>query len=430
MTQTHVHSGMIRFLTPTLLAVVFATFVPAGVVAQSCPGGYCGSGEGDDGDAKVEVHVTINVTPTDAGYVLVNGEMPQGDVFSALQGDTLELEAFAEDGYVFDRWSDWFDESSDSVEAPIYNHKTLTAHFVVDSSHTTGQQTVDEGNMLSIPDGTVALDRRGNALSGYYVELRLPRALPSSGVLMGDVHDFKPDGATFDPPLRISLPYDVHSLPDGAPEEELVVAWYDPALQDWVPLPSEVNRDEAVVETEVNHFSEFAVVAPAVLGAAPLITPGFSFSSLSVSPSAPYSGQDVTVNVTASYVGANAQARSHVYVMLDGEVADGTEIALSPGDSVVVRFTVRPQPEGTHEVEVSGLVETVTVDASAAASALTQAVTLAEDDRFEPVNVDSPSTFFQWKTAAYVGAALLVLLLAAPLAGAVRRRILRLRYDL
>lgn len=424
---------MTRLPIAGLVAALLLASLPGAVAAQSCYGGYCGGGD-IEGDARVEVNVSITVDPAGAGIVLVNSEAPKGAVYSTLQGETLKLEAIASDGYVFDRWGEWFDESSSIVEAPIYNHKTLTAHFVRETPGAADDSTVDGPTDVaapsSIPSGTVALDRRGNTIADISVELRQPRALPSSGVLLGDVHDYKPDGATFDPPLLIALPYNARALPAGVAEDELVVAAYDSESQDWVPLPSFVNRDMALVQTEVSHFSEFAVVAPLLPGTAPLITPGFSFSSLIISPSTTYPGRDVTVSVTASYVGANAQAKSHIFVTLDGEVADETVVSLSPGDSVLVRFTVRPEQEGAHKVEVSGLVETVTVDGSAPAPVLTQAIALAEQDRFAPVDLRAPSLLSRWRTAAYAGGAIMALLLVVPLLGTLRRRLLRLKYDL
>jgi len=406
-----------------------ATLLPVQVLAQSCYGGYCGSGDGADGDAKIQVTVTVSVSPANAGTVLGNETEPTGGVFTVWQGDTLVLEAIPNAGYAFDRWSGWFDESDTRVEAPIYNHKTLTARFVEVSKRPANVEMDDTASEW-LPAGTVAVDQRGNTLVDISVELRQPRALPSSGVLVGDVYDFKPDGATFDPPIPISLPYDVRSLPDGIDEEALVIAIFDPTLQDWVPLPSEVNRDDAVVTSQVSHFSEFAIVAPMPPGNAPLITPGFSFSSLTTTPGNPYKGQDVTVTVVASYMGANAQARTRMFVTLDGEVADETEIVLSPGDHVSVKFTVQPPQEGTYTVEVNGLAETITVAGTSPTPALTQAMALADQDRFGPLDMSAPSLLSQWKLVAYAVGALVGLLLLVSLLREFKRRILRYRYDL
>lgn len=411
------------------LLAIGAALLPAQTLAQSCYGGYCGSGDGADGDAKVEVTVTITVSPADAGSVLVNGTEPKSGVFTAWQGDSLVLEAIPNDGYIFDGWTDWFSESASSVEAPIYNHKTLTAHFVEDSEEPADVE-IEDSEWL--PKGTVALDKRGNTLADVSVELRLPRALPSNGVLVGDVYDFKPDGATFAPPIPLSLPYEVGSLPAGTDENALAIATFDSTLQDWVLLPSEVNVQDAVVITRVAHFSQFAIVAPmpTLAGSVPLVTPGFSFSSLSVAPGTAYQGQDITVNIVASYEGANSQARTSVFVTLDGEVADETEIVLSPGDNVFVKFTVQPPKEGTYTIEVNGLRENVSVTGEAMPQALTQAIALTNQDGFRPLEIGSPSLWSNWRYGAYAGGALVLLLIVAPLLRAVKRRILRYRYDL
>ncbi len=431
MKREQVRHKLAGLTAPLLVVSLVAILVPGQVSAQSCYGGYCGSGDGVDWDAKVEVNVTVSVVPDDAGFVIINGEEPEHGVFTALQGDTLEIEAVAEDGYTFVRWSGWFDESKSAVEAPIYNHKTLVAHFMEeDDEELSPSAPIDEHSSEWIPEGTVARDRNGKTLSDITMDIRQPRALPTDGVLVGDVYDFKPDGATFDPPLPLSLPYDAATLPEGTDETELVVALYDPDVQDWIALPSTVNRKDMVVETEVSHFSEFAVMAPMVESAIPLTTPGFSFSSLSVSPATAYAGQDVTVTVEASYVGANAQAKSLVFVTLNGEVADETEIVLSPGDHVKVALTVRPPADGAYTVELNGMAETITVSGSAPASALTQAVALVETDTFAPLDTASPSVLVRWRIPMYIGAALLLLLLVGPTVSLLRRRILRYRYDL
>ena len=420
---------MIRIFPLVALVALGAALLPSPALGQSCSGGYCGGGDGEDPDVKVQVHVTVTITPEDAGTVLVNGEELEDGVFTARQGDILELEAIPDSDYTFDQWSDWFEESSSCVEAPIYNHKTLTAHFT-EVTEQPARAASDDVVVLAVPDGTTALDGSGDALAEVSVGLRLPRALPSSAVLIGDVHDYEPDGATFDPPLLIALPYDIDSLPADVPEEELAIAVFDADTQDWTVLPSVVNTEDQVVETMVSHFSEFAVVAPMLSGTTPLITPGFSFSSLSVAPVDPYAGQDVSVTVLASYVGFNAQARSRVFVLMNGEVADETEIVLSPGDHVPVTLTVSPGNEGACELEVNGLVQTVMVAGSPPESALSEAVALAEEEGFEPMDAAESSLLSRMKPVALIAAGLVALLLIGPLISEVRRRILRYRYDL
>jgi hypothetical protein len=423
----------LHLLVSLLLAASLLAAFPITVSAQSCYGGYCGSGDGEDSETKAEVQVTITIEPADGGTVLVNGVEVAGGVFKALQGDTLTLEAVPNRGYTFERWTDWFSETTPHVEAPIYNHKTLVAHFVKEEDAPTPKETTPSANVIAIPQGTVALDAKGSSLTEVTVELRQPRALPTAGILIGDVYNLKPDGATFDPPLPVSLPYDISAIPAGVDEEALNVAVYDASAQDWIPLPSIVDTDAHVVNAEASHLSEFAVVAPTTPGVAasvPLITPGFSFSSLLVSPADPQVGQDMVATVLATYSGGNAQAHTRVFATLDGVLAAETEIVLSPGDQVPVRLSFQPPSDGSHTVEVNGLSETVVVAPARAASILTQAVELAEQDQFIQIRAPRESFFTRWSMAVYVAGALVLLLLAGPLLNAMRRRILRARYDL
>jgi len=58
---------------------------------------------------------------------------------------------------------------------------------------------------LTINTGTTALDRRGNPLAGVIIVwMREPPAPPPS-VILGRVYALRPDGATFDPPITITL---------------------------------------------------------------------------------------------------------------------------------------------------------------------------------------------------------------------------------
>jgi hypothetical protein len=119
-----------------------------------------------------------------------------------------------------------------------------------------------------------------------------------------------------------------------------------------------------------------------------------------------------------------------MFVTLDGEVADETEIVLSPGDNVFVKFTVQPPKEGTYTVEVNGLSETVVVTGEAMPQALTQAIALTNQDGFRPLDIGSPSLLSKWRYAAYAGVALVGLLILGSLLRAFKRRVLRYRYDL
>ncbi len=262
------------------------------------------------------------------------------------------------------------------------------------------------------------------------IELGHPPALPTEGILLGDVYDLKPDGATFDPPLPISLPYDPSSLPAGIDERELRIAEFDPSTGDWTTLPSEANLDNRTVIAEVSYLSKFSVIAPGVAGNTPLNASGFSFSSLIVDPSRPYAGQAVTISVVATYGGSNANVRSQVYMTVNDQTEGEQEISLSPGDRLVLTFDYEPPEEGTYEVEVHGLSAVFTSTGHPSTLEPSQTIGLSEHDVFQPMTLDSPSLLSRWRWVAYPTGAMLLLLLVGPLISALQRRILRLRYDL
>ncbi|MCD6480522.1 PKD domain-containing protein [Candidatus Bathyarchaeota archaeon] len=86
----------------------------------------------------------------------------------------------------------------------------------------------------------------------------------------------------------------------------------------------------------------------------------FELSDLSVSPKEVGPGEAVTVSVKVSNVGEESGVTT-VKVKLDGEVVDSKTITLDGGSSTTVTFTVSSDVEGTHTVEVDGLIDTFTV---------------------------------------------------------------------
>ena len=100
--------------------------------------------------------------------------------------------------------------------------------------------------------------------------MTLPLIAPK-GTTIIDVHIFGPDGARFTPAITLVLGYDPASLPQGAKEEQLKVAFWDGAT--WQYLSSQVDTDVDTITVQVAHFTVFAVLAPAASPApAPLST--------------------------------------------------------------------------------------------------------------------------------------------------------------
>ena len=133
------------------------------------------------------------------------------------------------------------------------------------------EQSAFAGTLLiDIPAGTTALTEGGEPLQEITIEeicFGFP-APPANAYVVGCAYDYGPDGATFNPPIEITISYDPGLIPGGVAEEDLVIAYYDASAGEWVVLPSTVDTVNHTVTAEVSGFTYFAVYA-----AAPEVTP-------------------------------------------------------------------------------------------------------------------------------------------------------------
>ncbi len=122
----------------------------------------------------------------------------------------------------------------------------------------------DSTTVLEIPVGTMALDADGEPLTQVMVQSPASPAPIPSGVTMMTMLDLTPDGATFDPPATVTMHYDPSLLPEGAAEQDIVLAYYDTEAGQWVSLNDiTVDTDANSIRGTVSHFTQFAVLAEA-----------------------------------------------------------------------------------------------------------------------------------------------------------------------
>jgi hypothetical protein len=120
--------------------------------------------------------------------------------------------------------------------------------------------------VLTIAKGTTALTATGGPLQSITEEevcFDLPPA-PAGAYIMGCAYDYQPDGATFSPPITLTITYDPGLLPAGFDESKLVIAFYDTATSMWVVYPSVVDTVNHTITAQISHFTQFAVYAAAL----------------------------------------------------------------------------------------------------------------------------------------------------------------------
>jgi hypothetical protein len=119
--------------------------------------------------------------------------------------------------------------------------------------------------MLEIPAGTTMKEKDGSPLASITMNppATMPAAPPQGKVMVAQ--DFGPDGATFDPPITLTLTFDPASLPASARKNDLVIAFWDGSK--WIMLETKVDAATNTLSAKISHFTIFGILAkqPAVL---------------------------------------------------------------------------------------------------------------------------------------------------------------------
>jgi len=111
---------------------------------------------------------------------------------------------------------------------------------------------------MNIPSGTLVLDAQGNPLTNIQIVVLSTPPPPPGYVLVGRAYDCLPDGATFQPAMTLTFRYYEPSVPRGANEQDLVLAYWDG--EQWVNLPTTVDAVANTATVEVTHFTPFALL--------------------------------------------------------------------------------------------------------------------------------------------------------------------------
>jgi hypothetical protein len=218
-------------------------------------------------------------------------------------------------------------------------------------------------NMLTVTifRNTKPKDSSGDLLRSFDVSLsEEPPPPPEKGNIIGLPYDFKPKGATFDPPLGLTMMYDPANLPAGVSEEDLVIAYYDQDTGKWMECSCTCDAEHHCITARVAHFTSFAIIAYPP----PPAPAAFSLSNLSIQPAEVRPGETVTVTVTITNTGGMEGVYSLVLEVNDVEEAV-QEISVAAGGVESTSFKVSKQEAGTYAVDVSGLTGSFNVVAPA-----------------------------------------------------------------
>jgi hypothetical protein len=210
---------------------------------------------------------------------------------------------------------------------------------------------------LTIPAGTKALDKNGNPLTTFTININTsPPAPPTGTNIIGLAYNFGPDGATFAPPITLTWSYDPNTLPSGVAEQDLVIAYYDVAAGTWVELPGTVNTTNDTITTPVSHFTVFAIIGKAKPAAFSLI----SLSSLVISPTTVAPGEKVNISVSVANTG-NLSGNFTVVLNINGVKEVEQSVTVAAGSSQTVSFSVAREKAGSYNVTIGGLNGSFTV---------------------------------------------------------------------
>jgi hypothetical protein len=217
----------------------------------------------------------------------------------------------------------------------------------------------DNKFVLDIPAGTILKDSAGNPLSSLSASrVATPPAAPSGDALVF-AYDFGLDGASFDPPLTLTVNYDPSGLAAGSKENDLYVAWWDG--NNWQAINSTVDVVAKTVSVQIAHFTQYALLSklPAPPPATPtievLLTPTpakFAIEGLSVDPASVKVGETVIVTAAVTNSGGTSGVCS-IILKVNG-IQEGTrDVNVDAGATAKVSFNVKRDAPGTYSIDLN-----------------------------------------------------------------------------
>ncbi|MDO9579868.1 MAG: hypothetical protein Q7J06_04790 [Bacteroidales bacterium] len=316
----------------------------------------------------------LRVSPVNVGDTVTlywQWELPI-ETGNNVQGDSLSFAI----NYMLEEFPPEPEEVAPSPPPPPPTGTTPVSDIVTTDGIFTEEvlaESFDKVCHLTIDKGTKGLTKEKEPLSQIsMVEMGKPPALPEDVSTIGLIYDFGPDGATFDPPITLTISYDPSLMPEGIAKENLVIAYYDKESEKWIELDSVVDTKAKTISAKVSHLTVFALLGK-VPPPPPPAPAEFAVSGLVVSPGEVYVGESVSIRVLVANTGGESGS-CNVTLKINGTVEEVKEVTVSASLSKEVTFSMARDTVDIYSVDVNGLVGSFTV-------------------RGKPITVPAPAAF-------------------------------------
>lgn len=201
---------------------------------------------------------------------------------------------------------------------------------------------------LGIPYGTTLKNKAGNALSVItIVDVKKPDEPQAGAQLIGNVYDFQPSGATFDPAIPLTITYYETDFPEGITADMLVIALWNDETKTYEPLDFTIDKARHEITAHISHFSRYAVLAvpkPAK----------FNVSGLTIAPEKINLGDVVDVSVDIANSG-HLTGDYTCSAALNGKPLEPQTVTLAGGTQTTLHFTFIALNRGTNDISAGGL---------------------------------------------------------------------------
>ena len=120
--------------------------------------------------------------------------------------------------------------------------------------------SVDDTISLSIDKDTILLDKDEKRIQAIQATIDPnPPPPPEDADYVSSVYDLRPQGVTFNPPLKLTLSYVPDELPEGLRENDVYIACYQDGK--WEKLRyKQVDTERHRVATQINRLTRYAVL--------------------------------------------------------------------------------------------------------------------------------------------------------------------------